>query len=212
MRGWRRHDFYEATGLLGFITVSQQPPWTRRLSTPACAWLRAPMFRGRGTTRLSRSSARPSSTGFRLAERLAATGSRRALSSALFRPTFSQVRRSGLWRIQVHVTDRAVFRALSLRRRHSCANCTRWAASPFAGGANLRIRVRPAGHRSSHRQRCPSHRPSKVACSLGRAGGDLVAGPALLRGAPPFLLAVFVGPSLRSWFLSPVVPLGEDLR
>jgi uncharacterized protein YbbC (DUF1343 family) len=111
MRGWRRHDFFEATGLPWVMPSPNMPSVDTAFVYPGlCLVEGTNISEGRGTTRPFEIIGAPFVDGFRLAERLAAhrlAGVR--FRPLCFRPTFHKFAGQVCGGIQVHVTDRAVF-------------------------------------------------------------------------------------------------------
>jgi uncharacterized protein YbbC (DUF1343 family) len=111
MRGWRRRDFFEATGLPWIMPSPNMPTVDTALVYPGLCLIEGTnLSEGRGTTRPFEIIGAPFVDGHRLAERLA--GYRLggvAFRSLCFCPTFHKFAGQACSGVQVHVTDRAVF-------------------------------------------------------------------------------------------------------
>ena len=111
MRGWRRHDSFEATGLSWVLPSPNMPTVDTAFVYPGlCLVEGTNVSEGRGTTRPFEIIGAPFIDGFRLAERLAGHQLPGVHFRPLwFRPTFHKFAGQVCGGIQVHVTDRAVF-------------------------------------------------------------------------------------------------------
>jgi uncharacterized protein YbbC (DUF1343 family) len=112
MRGWSRGDAFAATGLPWILPSPNMPTVDTALVYPGLCLIEGTnVSEGRGTTRPFEIIGAPFLDGHQVAERLAGeglTGVRfRPLS---FRPTFHKFAGQICGGIQVHVTDRSVFR------------------------------------------------------------------------------------------------------
>lgn len=134
MRGWRRRDHFEDTGLPWVLPSPNMPtPDTAMVYPGLCLIEGTNVSEGRGTTRPFEIIGAPFVDGWRLAERLAThelPGVRfRPLS---FRPTFHKFAGQSCGGIQLHVTDRAVFRpyrtgvAILRELWATCGDAFRW--------------------------------------------------------------------------------------
>jgi len=111
MRGWRRHDSFEATGLSWVLPSPNMPTVDTAFVYPGLCLIEGTnVSEGRGTTRPFEIIGAPFIDGFRLAERLAGHQLPGVHFRPLwFRPTFHKFAGQVCGGIQVHVTDRAVF-------------------------------------------------------------------------------------------------------
>jgi uncharacterized protein YbbC (DUF1343 family) len=112
MRGWRRADQFESTGLPWVLPSPNMPtPETAAVYPGMCLIEGTNVSEGRGTTRPFEIIGAPYLDGYRLAERLAAhdlPGVRfRPLS---FRPVFHKFGGQSCGGVQLHVVDRRTFR------------------------------------------------------------------------------------------------------
>jgi len=112
MRGWRRGDHFDATGLPWVLPSPNMPtPDTALVYPGLCLVEGTNASEGRGTTRPFEVIGAPFLDGYRLAERLAADrlpGVR--FRPLTFRPTFHKFAGQVCGGVQVHVADRAAFR------------------------------------------------------------------------------------------------------
>jgi uncharacterized protein YbbC (DUF1343 family) len=139
MRGWRRHDFYEATALPWVIPSPNMPTVDTAFVYPGlCLVEGTNVSEGRGTTRPFEIIGAPFVDGFRLAERLAVHRLRGVLFRPLwFRPTFHKFAGQVCGGIQVHVIDRTVFEPYQcgvaiLRELHEVGGESfRWRREPY---------------------------------------------------------------------------------
>jgi uncharacterized protein YbbC (DUF1343 family) len=112
MRGWKRGDFFEATGLPWVLPSPNMPTVDTALVYPGLCLLEGTnASEGRGTTRPFEIIGAPFVDGYRLAEILAVDGLPgmrfRPLS---FRPTFHKFAGQVCGGVQIHVADRLAFR------------------------------------------------------------------------------------------------------
>ena len=112
MKGWRRRDTFEATGLPWVLPSPNMPtPDTAYVYPGLCLIEGTNVSEGRGCTRPFEIIGAPFVDGYRLAERMASydlPGVRfRPLS---FRPTFHKHATQSCGGIQLHVVDRTMFR------------------------------------------------------------------------------------------------------
>lgn len=112
MRGWKRRDSFEATGLPWVLPSPNMPTVETAAVYPGMCLLEGTnVSEGRGTTRPFEIFGAPFVDGYALAERLAAydlPGVRvRPLS---FRPVFHKFGGASCGGVQLHVVDRATFR------------------------------------------------------------------------------------------------------
>jgi uncharacterized protein YbbC (DUF1343 family) len=139
MRGWRRHDFYEATGLPWVIPSPNMPTVDTAFVYPGlCLVEGTNVSEGRGTTRPFEIIGAPFIDGFRLAERLAGHQLPGVLFRPLwFRPTFHKFAGQVCGGIQLHVTDREVFQpyrcgvAILRELREVGGESFRWRCEPY---------------------------------------------------------------------------------
>jgi len=139
MRGWRRHDFFEATGLPWVMPSPNMPNVDSAFVYPGlCLVEGTNVSEGRGTTRPFEIIGAPFVDGFRLAERLAVHRLRGVLFRPLwFRPTFHKFAGQVCGGIQVHVIDRTVFEPYQcgvaiLRELHEVGGESfRWRREPY---------------------------------------------------------------------------------
>jgi uncharacterized protein YbbC (DUF1343 family) len=139
MRGWRRHDFFEATGLPWVMPSPNMPTVDTAFVYPGlCLVEGTNVSEGRGTTRPFEIIGAPFVDGFRLAERLAVHRLRGVLFRPLwFRPTFHKFAGQVCGGIQVHVIDRTVFEPYQcgvaiLRELHEVGGESfRWRREPY---------------------------------------------------------------------------------
>jgi uncharacterized protein YbbC (DUF1343 family) len=139
MRGWRRHDLFEATGLPWVLPSPNMPTADTALVYPGlCLVEGTNVSEGRGTTRPFEIIGAPFIDGFRLAERLASHRLPGVLFRPLwFRPTFHKFAGQVCGGIQVHVTDRAVFQpyrsgvAVLRELREVGGEAFRWRREPY---------------------------------------------------------------------------------
>ena len=139
MRGWRRRDFFEATGLPWIMPSPNMPTVDSAFVYPGLCLIEGTnLSEGRGTTRPFEIIGAPFVDGYRLAERLA--GHRLpgvGFRPLCFRPTFHKFAGQVCGGIQLHVTDRAVFEPYRcgvsvLRELHAmCGEAFRWRSEPY---------------------------------------------------------------------------------
>jgi len=139
MRGWRRRDSFEATGLPWIMPSPNMPTVDTAFVYPGLCLIEGTnLSEGRGTTRPFEIIGAPFVDGHRLAERLA--GHRLAgvgFRPLCFRPTFHKFAGQVCGGIQLHVTDRAVFEPYRcgvavLRELHDmCGEAFRWRSEPY---------------------------------------------------------------------------------
>jgi uncharacterized protein YbbC (DUF1343 family) len=112
MQGWRRGDFFDATGLPFVLPSPNMPTVDTALVYPgSCLIEGTNVSEGRGTTRPFEIIGAPFVDGYRLAERLAEDGLPGVLFRPLwFRPTFHKFAGQVCGGVQIHVVDRAGFR------------------------------------------------------------------------------------------------------
>jgi len=139
MRGWRRHDFFEATSLPWVMPSPNMPTVDTALVYPGLCLIEGTnLSEGRGTTRPFEIVGAPFVDGPRLAGRLAGHKLRGVGFRPLwFRPTFHKFAGQVCGGIQVHVTDRTVFEPYRcgiaiLRELHAvCGEAFRWRQEPY---------------------------------------------------------------------------------
>jgi uncharacterized protein YbbC (DUF1343 family) len=139
MRGWRRHDCFEATGLPWIMPSPNMPTVDTALVYPGLCLIEGTnLSEGRGTTRPFEIIGAPFVDGHRLAERLAGHQlSGVGFRPLCFRPTFHKFAGQVCGGIQVHVTDRAVFEpyrcgvAVLLELHATCGEAFRWRSEPY---------------------------------------------------------------------------------
>jgi uncharacterized protein YbbC (DUF1343 family) len=139
MRGWRRRDFFDATGLQWVMPSPNMPTVDTAFVYPGLCLIEGTnVSEGRGTTRPFEIIGAPFVDGPRLAERLAVhdlSGVR--FRPLWFRPTFHKFAGQVCGGIQVHVTDRAVFEPYRcgvaiLRELHAvCGEAFLWRREPY---------------------------------------------------------------------------------
>jgi uncharacterized protein YbbC (DUF1343 family) len=112
MRGWKRGDFFDATGLPWILPSPNMPTVDTALVYPGLCLLEGTnVSEGRGTTRPFEIIGAPFVDGYRLAERLASDGLPGVRFRPLsFRPTFHKFAGQVCGGVQIHVTERAAFR------------------------------------------------------------------------------------------------------
>lgn len=114
MRGWKRDDYFDATGLPWVLPSPNMPTLDTALVYPGMCLLEGTnISEGRGTTRPFEIIGAPFVDGARLADHLAACrlpGVR--FRPLAFRPTFHKFAGQVCGGIQIHVTDRVAFRPL----------------------------------------------------------------------------------------------------
>ena len=112
MRGWQRRDAFETTGLPWVLPSPNMPTVDTAFVYPGLCLIEGTnLSEGRGTTRPFEIIGAPFVDGFRLAERLAGDrlpGVR--FRPLTFRPTFHKFAGQVCGGIQIHVTDRSMFR------------------------------------------------------------------------------------------------------
>jgi len=139
MRGWRREDFFDATGLPWVLPSPNMPTLDTALVYPGMCLLEGTnISEGRGTTRPFEIFGAPFLDGYRLADLLCADalpGVRfRPLS---FRPTFHKFAGQVCGGVQIHVTDRGTFRpyltgiAILRALRGLCGDAFRWRTEAY---------------------------------------------------------------------------------
>jgi uncharacterized protein YbbC (DUF1343 family) len=112
MRGWRRREFFETTGLPWVMPSPNMPSVDTALVYPGLCLIEGTnVSEGRGTTRPFEIVGAPFVDGPRLAERLAICGLSGVRFRPLwFRPTFHKFAGQVCGGVQIHVVDRAAFR------------------------------------------------------------------------------------------------------
>jgi uncharacterized protein YbbC (DUF1343 family) len=112
MRGWKRADSFESTGLPWVLPSPNMPtPETAYVYPGMCLIEGTNVSEGRGTTRPFELFGAPFVDGYRLAERLAAydlPGVR--YRPTTFRPVFHKFGRQSCGGLQLHVADRRTFK------------------------------------------------------------------------------------------------------
>ena len=139
MRGWRRHDSFETTGLPWILPSPNMPTVDTALVYPGLCLIEGTnVSEGRGTTRPFEIIGAPFIDGFRLAERLAGHQLPGVHFRPLwFRPTFHKFADQVCGGIQVHVTDRQVFQpyrcgvAILRELREVGGAAFRWRREPY---------------------------------------------------------------------------------
>jgi uncharacterized protein YbbC (DUF1343 family) len=139
MRGWRRSDHFEATGLPWVMPSPNMPTVDTAFVYPGLCLIEGTnVSEGRGTTRPFEIIGAPFVDGPRLAERLAVHGLSGVHFRPLwFRPTFHKFAGQVCGGIQVHVTDRAVFESYRcgvaiLRELYAVSGqAFRWRSEPY---------------------------------------------------------------------------------
>ncbi|PID80959.1 hypothetical protein CSB20_04800 [bacterium DOLZORAL124_64_63] len=111
--GWRRADYFDATGLPWVLPSPNMPTLQTAVVYPGGCLLEGTLLsEGRGTTRPFEIFGAPYVDGRLLAEKLAVPGC--VLRPLSFEPTFHKFAGQLCGGVQVHVTDRAVFRSVAL--------------------------------------------------------------------------------------------------
>ena len=112
MRGWKRGDFFEATGLPWVLPSPNMPTADTALVYPGLCLLEGTnVSEGRGTTRPFEILGAPFVDGYRLADWLVADGLPGVRFRPLsFRPTFHKFSGQVCSGVQIHVVDRVAFR------------------------------------------------------------------------------------------------------
>lgn len=112
MRGWKRGDHFEVTGLPWVLPSPNMPtPDTALVYPGLCLIEGTNVSEGRGTTRPFEIIGAPFIDGYALAERLDAEGLPGVRFRPLtFRPTFHKFAGQICGGVQIHVVDRAAFR------------------------------------------------------------------------------------------------------
>jgi uncharacterized protein YbbC (DUF1343 family) len=139
MRGWNRHDYFDATELPWVLPSPNMPTLDTALVYPGLCLIEGTnVSEGRGTTRPFEIIGAPFVDGWRLAEHLAACQlpgvSFRPLA---FRPTFHKFAGQVCGGVQIHVADRFAFRPFLtgiavLRALHSLAgDAFRWRTEKY---------------------------------------------------------------------------------
>jgi len=139
VRGWRRRDSFEATGLPWIMPSPNMPTVDTAFVYPGLCLIEATnLSEGRGTTRPFEIIGAPFLDGHRLAERLASYQlGGVAFRSLAFRPSFHKFAGQVCGGIQVHVTDRACFEPYRsglaiLRELYAlCGDGFRWRSEPY---------------------------------------------------------------------------------
>ena len=139
MRGWHRREYFEAAGLPWVLPSPNIPTVDTAFVYPGLCLIEGTnISEGRGTTRPFEIIGAPFIDGFRLAELLAGHQLPGVLFRPLwFRPTFHKFAGQVCGGIQVHVTDRAVFRPYRcgvaiLRELHEAGGESfRWRYEPY---------------------------------------------------------------------------------
>jgi uncharacterized protein YbbC (DUF1343 family) len=139
MRGWRRCDLFEATGLPWVMPSPNMPTVDTASVYPGfCLIEGTNVSEGRGTTRPFEIIGAPFVDGHRLADRMVVHGlSGVGFRPLCFRPTFHKFAGQVCGGIQVHVTDRAVFEPYRcgvavLRTLHAMyGEAFRWRSEPY---------------------------------------------------------------------------------
>ena len=134
MRGWRRRDFFEATGRPWVLPSPNMPTVDTALVYPGLCLIEGTnISEGRGTTRPFEIIGAPFVDGHSLTERLALHGLPGVVFRPLsFRPTFHKFAGQVCGGIQIHVTDRALFEpyrcgvAILRELRATCGEAFRW--------------------------------------------------------------------------------------
>lgn len=112
MRGWRRRDYWEETGIPWVSPSPNMPTVDTAVVYPGmCYFEGTNVSEGRGTTRPFEQIGAPYIDGFRLADELSdlhLPGA--AFRPVRFQPTFGKYPGETCAGVQVHVTDRRVFR------------------------------------------------------------------------------------------------------
>jgi uncharacterized protein YbbC (DUF1343 family) len=112
MRGWKRDDYFEATGLPWVLPSPNMPTVNTAVVYPGMCLIEGTnVSEGRGTTKPFEIIGAPFVDGYRLAERLARYRlGGVAFRPLSFRPTFHKFAGQVCGGIQLHVLDRARFR------------------------------------------------------------------------------------------------------
>jgi len=112
MEGWNRRDYFEATGLEWGLPSPNMPSPRTALVYPGMGLLEGTnISEGRGTTRPFEIAGAPYIEAERLAGALAAAGAPGAVFRPLcFQPTFDKWQGALCGGVQLHVTDKAVFK------------------------------------------------------------------------------------------------------
>jgi uncharacterized protein YbbC (DUF1343 family) len=139
MRGWRRRDPFDATGLPWVMPSPNMPTVDTAFVYPGLCLIEGTnLSEGRGTTRPFEIIGAPFVDGPRLVERLAIHRLRGVVFRPLwFRPTFHKFAGQACGGIQIHVTDRAVFEPYRcgvaiLRESYVvCGEAFRWREEPY---------------------------------------------------------------------------------
>jgi len=139
MRGWRRDDFFDQTGLPWVLPSPNMPTADTALAYPGLCLLEGTnISEGRGTTRPFEIIGAPFVDGDGLAERLAAERLPGVCFRALsFRPTFHKFAGQVCGGVQIHVVDRVAFRpyltgVAVLRALHTLAgDAFRWRTEKY---------------------------------------------------------------------------------
>jgi uncharacterized protein YbbC (DUF1343 family) len=139
MRGWRREDYFEATGLPWVLPSPNMPTVDTAVVYPGLCLIEGTnVSEGRGTTRPFEIIGAPFVDGNQLASALAAEAlAGVAFRPLSFRPTFHKFAGQICGGIQLHVTDRARFQPYRcgvaiLRALHNLyAPVFRWRTEPY---------------------------------------------------------------------------------
>jgi uncharacterized protein YbbC (DUF1343 family) len=139
MRGWRRRDPFDSTGLPWVMPSPNMPTVDTAFVYPGLCLIEGTnLSEGRGTTRPFEIIGAPFVDGPRLAERLAIHRLGGVVFRPLwFRPTFHKFAGQACGGIQIHVTDRAVFEPYRcgvaiLRELYAlCGEGFRWREEPY---------------------------------------------------------------------------------
>jgi uncharacterized protein YbbC (DUF1343 family) len=139
MRGWRRGDHFDATGLPWVLPSPNMPtPDTALVYPGTCLLEGTNVSEGRGTTRPFEIVGAPFVDGYRLAESLDAEGlAGVGFRPLCFRPTFHKFAGQVCGGVQVHVTDRSAFRpyltgiALLRALRNLAADAFAWRTAAY---------------------------------------------------------------------------------
>jgi uncharacterized protein YbbC (DUF1343 family) len=139
MRGWRRGDFFENTGLPWVLPSPNMPTVDTALVYPGLCLLEGTnISEGRGTTRPFEIIGAPFVDGYSLADRLDAEGLPGVRFRPLsFRPTFHKFAGQVCGGVQIHVADRVAFRpyltgVAILRALHALAGqAFRWRTEKY---------------------------------------------------------------------------------
>jgi uncharacterized protein YbbC (DUF1343 family) len=139
MRGWKRGDFFDTTGLPWVLPSPNMPTVDTALAYPGICLLEGTnISEGRGTTRPFEILGAPFVDGYRLADRLAADKLPGVVFRPLsFRPTFHKFAGQVCGGVQLHVLDRLAFRpyltgvAILLELRALAGEAFRWRTEKY---------------------------------------------------------------------------------